>query len=429
MNLWDETLLHDSQKRAALTSDIDADVAIIGGGFTGLWSAFYLKTLDPSVRVVILEAERIGFGASGRNGGWCSALYPTSEGYAQIRPHLVDSIDQIGAFAKEHAPEVGFIKSGTITVARNRAQLARIEESTSPYESYLNKAALDSRIKMNGALGGLYTPDCAVIHPGRLVRALADYVEKLGVVIYENSRALTIEPNLVKCKTTSVRATSIIKATEVFSQNPRSHAPIYSLMVATEPLSEKIWDEIGLAQRESFSEALHLVNYGQRTIDNRLAVGGRGARYLFGSRLRAKHELDSRVHNEIIELVRNWFPILKKTRFTHRWGGAVSIPRDWHPYISWDKGCRIGRAGGYSGDGVSLSHLSGKTLAHLILQRDHPITSLPHVNWRNPIWEPEPLRWLGVNGSVLATDLADREEALTRRPSLIAKALNSFIRV
>ena len=282
---------------------------------------------------------------------------------------------------------------------------------------------------MNGALGGSYTPDCAVIHPGRLVRALADYVEKLGVVIYENSRALTFEPNLVKCSGASVRATSIIKATEVFSQNPRSHAPIYSLMVATEPLSEKIWDEIGLAQRETFSEALHLVNYGQRTIDNRLAVGGRGARYLFGSRLRAKHELDSRVHNEIIELVRNWFPILKKTRFTHRWGGAVSIPRDWHPYISWDKGCRIGRAGGYSGDGVSLSHLSGKTLAHLILERDHPITSLPHVNWRNPMWEPEPLRWLGVNGSVLATDLADREEALTRRPSLIAKALNSFIRV
>ena len=244
MNLWDETLLHDSQKRAALTSDIDADVAIIGGGFTGLWSAFYLKTLDPSVRVVILEAERIGFGASGRNGGWCSALYPTTEGYAEIRPHLVDSIDQIGAFAREHAPEVGFIKSGTITVARNRAQLARIEESTSPYESYLSKAALGSRIRMNGALGGLYTPDCAVIHPGRLVRALADYVEKLGVVIYENSRALTIEPNLVKCKTTSVRATSIIKATEVFSQNPRSHAPIYSLMVATEPLSEQIWDEI-----------------------------------------------------------------------------------------------------------------------------------------------------------------------------------------
>ena len=429
MNLWDETLLHDSQKRAALTADIEADVAIIGGGFTGLWSAFYLKTLDPSVRVVILEAERIGFGASGRNGGWCSALYPTTEGYAQIRPHLVDSIDQIGAFAQEHAPEVGFIKSGTITVVRNRAQLARIEESTSPYESYLSKAALGSRIRMNGALGGLYTPDCAVIHPGRLVRALADHVEKLGVVIYENSRALTFEPNLVKCKTASVRATSIIKATEVFSQNPRSHAPIYSLMVATEPLSEKIWDEIGLAQRESFSEALHLVNYGQRTIDNRLAVGGRGARYLFGSRLRAKHELDSRVHNEIIELVRDWFPILKKSRFTHRWGGAVSIPRDWHPYISWDNGSGIGRAGGYSGDGVSLSHLSGKTLAHLILKRDHPITSLPHVNWRNPMWEPEPLRWLGVNGSVLATDLADREEALTRRPSLIAKALNSFIRV
>lgn len=282
---------------------------------------------------------------------------------------------------------------------------------------------------MHGALGALYTPDCAVIHPGRLVRALAEYVEKLGVTIYENTRALTIEPNVVKSKDASIRATSIIKATEVFSQNPRSHAPIYSLMVATEPLSAEIWDEIGLAHRETFSEALHLVNYGQRTVDNRLAVGGRGARYLFGSQLRTKHEMDYRVHQEIMELVRDWFPILKKTKFTHRWGGAVSIPRDWHPYISWDKASGIGRAGGYSGDGVTLSHLSGKTLAHLILEKDDPITTLPHVNWNNPLWESEPLRWLGVNGSVVATDLADREEAITKRPSIIARALNSVIRV
>jgi len=429
MNLWDDTLLYNSRERERLTNDIDADVAIIGGGFTGLWSAYHLKRLDPTLRVVILEAERIGFGASGRNGGWCSALYPTTQGYSEVRPHLLTSIDEIGAFTHEHAPEVGFVKSGTITVARNRAQLARIQESTAPHEMFLSKGALLGRLGMKGALGGLYTPDCAVIHPGRLVRALAEQVEKLGVIIYEQSRALTIEPNLVKSKDGSVRATTIIKATEVFSQNPRSHAPIYSLMVATEPLSDELWSEIGLAHRETFSEALHLVNYGQRTLDNRLAVGGRGARYLFGSRLRAKHEMDHRVHQEIMELVRDWFPVLKKTKFTHRWGGAVSIPRDWHPYISWDKTSGIARAGGYSGDGVTLSHLSGKTLAHLVLERDHPITTLPHVNWQNPMWEPEPLRWLGVNGSVLATDLADREEAFTRRPSLIAKALNSFIRV
>lgn len=429
MNLWDDTLFHNEIERPRLTSDIDADVAIIGAGFTGLWSAYHLKTLDPSLRIVVLEGERVGFGASGRNGGWCSALYPTTAGYEQVRPHLLGSIDEIGAFAHAHAPEVGFVKSGTITVARNKAQLARIAESTAPHEEFLSKGALLSRIGMKGALGGLYTPDCAVIHPGRLVRALADYVEKLGVKIYENSRALTIEPNLVRCKDSSVRATSIIKATEVFSQNPRSHAPIYSLMVATEPLSDEIWSEIGLAHRETFSEALHLVNYGQRTIDNRLAVGGRGARYLFGSRLRAKHEMDYRTHNEIMELVREWFPVLKRTKFTHRWGGAVSIPRDWHPYILWDKSSGIGRAGGYSGDGVTLSHLSGKTLAHLILEKDDPITQLPHVNWENPTWEPEPLRWIGVNGSVLATDLADREEALTRKPSFIAKMLDSFVRV
>lgn len=429
MNLWDDTLFYQLKERPSLAQDIDADVVIIGGGFTGLWSAYYLKALDATLRVVILEGERIGFGASGRNGGWCSALYPTSHGYAEVRPYLLESIAEIGAFAHQHAPEVGFVKSGTITVARNKAQLARIQESTAPHETYLPKGALYSRIGMKGALGGLYTPDCAVIHPGRLVRALAEYLEKAGVTIYEKTRVETIEPSLVKTTTSSVRATSIIKATEVFSQNPRSHAPIYSLMVATEPLSDEIWSEIGLAHRETFSEALHLVNYGQRTLDNRLAVGGRGARYLFGSKLRAKHEMEYRVHQEITELVRDWFPALKRSKFTHRWGGAVSIPRDWHPYITWDRTSGIGRAGGYSGDGVTLSHLSGKTLAHLILEREHPITKLPHVNWQNPLWEPEPLRWLGVNGSVLATDLADREETLTRRPSVIAKTLNSFIRV
>jgi glycine/D-amino acid oxidase-like deaminating enzyme len=321
------------------------------------------------------------------------------------------------------------VKSGTLTVARNRAQLSRLRETLTRDSTLLSKEEINSRIKMRNSLGGTFTPDCAVIHPGRLVRALAQYLEKNGIRIYENSRALTIEPTLIKTAKGSLRATSIIKATEVFSQKARQHAPIYSLMVATEPLAEEFWEEIGLRQRETFTEALHLVNYGQRTLDNRLAIGGRGARYLFGSRLQRKHEMDHRTHMEIIELARDWFPILKKVRFTHRWGGAVSIPRDWHPYIHWDKESGIGKAGGYSGDGVTLSHLSGKTLAHLILERTHPISSLSHVNWQSPMWEPEPLRWLGVNGSVLATDLADREEKITRHPSRIAKALNSFIRV
>ncbi|MFM8253857.1 MAG: NAD(P)/FAD-dependent oxidoreductase, partial [Actinomycetota bacterium] len=211
MNLWDDTLFYNPKERPALSEEIDADVAIIGGGFTGLWSAYYLKSLDSTLRIVILEGERIGFGASGRNGGWCSALYPTTHGYDAVRPHLIESIDEIGAFAHNHAPEVGFVKSGTITVARNKAQLKRIQASSSLHETYLSKGALLGRIGMKGALGGLYTPDCAVIHPGRLVRALAEYVEKLGVIIYENTRALTIEPNRATTNNAAVRATSIIK--------------------------------------------------------------------------------------------------------------------------------------------------------------------------------------------------------------------------
>ena len=279
MNLWSDTLVYDEKERPWLSNAVDADVVIVGGGFTGLWAAYYLKTLDPSLRILILEAEGIGFGASGRNGGWCSALYPTTAGYELVRPHLLTSIEEIGSFAQQHSPESGFVKSGTLTIARNKAQLSRLRETVTDDVALLTGEEVRSRIHMRGAIGGTVTPDCAVIHPGRLVRSLARQVEHLGVQIFEKTRALSIEPKLVKTEKASVRATSIIKATEVFSQNPRHHAPIYSLMVATQPLSNEVWQEIGLAHRETFSEALHLVNYGQRTIDNRLALGGRGARY------------------------------------------------------------------------------------------------------------------------------------------------------
>ncbi|CAB4596306.1 MAG: FAD-dependent oxidoreductase [Actinobacteria bacterium] len=423
MNLWDATLNSKPVERASLRATEEVDVAIIGAGFTGLWSAFHLLSNKPDLKIAIIEKERVGFGASGRNGGWVSALYPSEMGADLVTPHLVQSIAEIGVFASKYAPDANFQKGGSLTIARNRGQLKRLKNNIGS-ATFLNQSETLSKFQLNGALGSLFTPDCATIHPGRFVRALADHVEQLGARIYEKSPALRNTDHKVSTPSGALIATTVISATEAFAKGSRERIPLYSLMVATEPIAEKLWDQIGLSNGESFAEASHLVTYGQRTGDNRLAVGGRGAPYLFGSLMRSAAENNSRIHDQIIAMVRTWFPPLANTHFTHRWGGAVSVTRDWQPFANFNQVTGEAKAGGYVGDGVTLSYLAAKTLADLILEKDSELTKLPFVNHTPPLWEPEPLRWLGVNSVVKLTDFADREEAATNQPSLLAKALS-----
>jgi glycine/D-amino acid oxidase-like deaminating enzyme len=423
MNLWDATLKNKSAERESLKKTEEIDVAIIGAGFTGLWSAYHLLSNNPDLKIAIIEKERVGFGASGRNGGWVSALYPSGIGADEVTPHLVQSINEIGVFASKYAPDANFRKGGTVTFARNKGQLKRLKNDIGS-ATFLDESETEGKVKVNGALGSLFTPDCATIHPGRFVRDLANHVEQLGVRIYEKSPALRKTDHKVSTPSGALIASSVISATEAFAKGSRERIPLYSLMVATEPINEKIWDQIGLSNGESFAEASHLVTYGQRTGDNRLAVGGRGAPYLFGSLMRSAAENNSRIHDQIIAMVRAWFPPLVDTQFTHRWGGAVSVTRDWQPFANFNRANGQAKAGGYVGDGVTLSYLAAKTLADLILEKDSDITKLPFVNHTPPLWEPEPLRWLGVNSVVKLIGLADHEEAATNQPSLIAKALS-----
>jgi len=422
MNLWDATLEDQSVERESLKKTEEVDVAIIGAGFTGLWSAYHLLSNNSDLKVAIIEKERVGFGASGRNGGWVSALYPSGVGVNDVTPHLVQSIDEIGVFASKYAPDANFRKGGSITFACNKGQIKRLKNDIGS-ATFLDKSETEEKVKVDGALGSLFTPDCATIHPGKFVRALADHVEHLGARIYEKSPSLRNSDHKVTTPSGALIATTVISATEAFAKNGRERVPLYSLMVATEPISEKIWDQIGLNHGESFAEASHLVTYGQRTADNRLAVGGRGAPYLFGSLMRPTAENNSQVHDQLIAMARQWFPLLVDTQFTHRWGGAVSVTRDWQPFANFNKANGQAKAGGYVGDGVTLSYLAAKTLADLILEKNSDITKLPFVNHTPPLWEPEPLRWVGVNSVVKLIGLADREEAFTNRPSLIAKAL------
>ena len=448
--LWRDTAGEETPPRSPLGGASACDVAVVGAGFTGLWTAYYLLREDPSLRVVVLEAETAGFGASGRNGGWCSALFPAGpdklarlpgSSYAAARAQhaaMRASVEEVGRVVAEEGIDAHWAKGGTVVVARTAVQLARARAEVEHAHqwgredlSLLSPAETAELVGMTRALGATYTPDCAAVHPLRLVRGLADAVERLGGTVHERTRVTGLAPGLVTTDHGTVRADVVVRATEGYTPGLSGHrravVPVYSLMVATEPLPDAVWDEIGLAGRPTFSEHRHLVVYGQRTADGRLAFGGRGAPYHFGSAVRPAHDADPDVWESLRRTLREMFPVLRDAAFTHAWGGPLGIPRDWCASVGLDRRTGMAWAGGYVGDGVSTTNLAGRTLRDLVLGRATELTTLPWVDHRSRRWEPEPLRWLGINAGLRAMSLADGEERLTRRESRIARAMAPLI--
>ena len=407
------------------------DVVIVGAGFSGLWSAHHLLNADPSLTIAIVEASGIGSGASGRNGGWMSALYPRSNEalaqhsspsqIAQLHLQLRNSIDAIGEFVKKENFDCGFSKGGSLVIARHESQLARISRDCDEDTHLLTANETKARINMTGAIGATFTPNCARINPAELVIGLAQSLARRGVSIFEDTPALICPDKSVEVGGKKVDTKIVIRATEAYRQRTREMIPIYSLMVATQPLPQDVFDEIGIAKNETFAEANHLVTYGQRTPDNRLAIGGRGAPYTWGSKRNLSSERHKKIHEHLRTMSTSWVPIVKKFEFTHAWGGAVGITRDWSPFVRFNGS--YAELGGYAGDGVTLSYLAALTLTELITDSESERTRLPFVQWQSPKWEIEPLRWLGVNSAIALSSFADWEERKSSKQSVVAKGL------
>jgi len=432
--------------RRSLPGPAAYDVAVVGAGFTGLWTAYYLSVADPTLRIAVLEAEVAGFGASGRNGGWCSALFPTpwralvraSSPAEALRLHreMAATVVEVGRVVDAEGIDAQYQRGGTVTLARSAAQLARIraEVATAHARGFayddvrlLDAAEAREQLAATDVAGGMFTPHCAAVHPARLVRGLARAVEARGVDVFEGTRVLEIGPGFAATGIGRVRADVVVRATEGYTPrlrgSRRAIAPVYSLMVATEPIPRPVWDTVGLADRQTFSDGRHVIIYGQRTADGRLAFGGRGAPYHFGSRVRPSYDDEPGVFGKLRDTVRELLPQLGDVRFTHAWGGPLGIARDWAASVGLDRATGLAWAGGYVGDGVGTSNLAGRTLADLILQRDTDLVTLPWVEHRSRRWEPEPLRWLGINAGLQAMRLADWEERRTDRPSRVARAM------
>ncbi|WP_144711760.1 FAD-binding oxidoreductase [Curtobacterium pusillum] len=425
----------DLTPRPPLDGDTTADVCIVGGGLTGLWTAWYLHQADPRLQIVVVEREIAGFGASGRNGGWCSALFPASAGslarrYGReaalaMRAAMRDTVDEVGRAAASAGIECDYVKGGTVLYARSAVQeRAARDEVASSAEWGDDMTWREARAgDAAGSAGVAWTPDCARVQPAALVRGLAAALEARGVRIAEHTPARSWAPGRVVTSHGTVSAGAVVIAVEGYgaqlAQTKRRILPLYSLMIATAPLPPAVWDRIGLEHGQTFSDYRHLLVYGQRTADDRLAFGGRGARYHWGSAITPGYDRVPRVFAHLRAALVDLFPAVADAPITHTWGGPLGVPRDWCASVTWDG--HVGTAGGYVGDGLSTTNLAGRTLADLVRGVSSPLTALPWVNHRSPDWEPEPLRFLGANAGLVATDLADREEALTGRPSLAAK--------
>ena len=450
LSLWHDSANENWVPRQPLSEDTEADIVIVGAGFTGLWTAYYLAKRDPALKIVVLEREVAGFGASGRNGGWCSAVFPAtlrkvstiSNGPSAIalQREMNDTIEEIGRVASEEGIDCHFAHGGYVSVARNRAQWERSKSEIANWRRWgfaedhmvlLDAKSAQSRFSATDVLGGTYTPHCAAIQPTLLVRGLARACERLGVEIYEQTPVTAIEPHHALTAKGAVRAKNVIRATEGYtSELPGMHrdiVPMYSLMVATEPLPPEVFTRIGLHSRETFSDKRHLRIYGQRTADDRIAFGGRGAPYHFGSTIRPSFDRDERVHRQLRRTLAELLPAVADYRFTHAWGGNLGIPRDWCPSVNYDAKTGVATAGGYIGDGVATANLVGRILTDLITGERSDLTRLPIVGHTSPEWEPEPLRWLGVNAGTALFTAADRTEGISGRPSRMAKAFWSIL--
>ena len=448
---WQESIASSLVDRSSVDSNLDVDIAIVGAGYSGLWTAYYLKQLQPDARIAVIEANQVGFGASGRNGGWCSGFLPMTlseierqhgrqqaiEMYQQSFATL-DEIEQVITLENINCD---YHRGGTIHGATNLVQRNRVIEDVKQLHDYgfddgdsrlLTLEESRTRINISGLLAASYTPHCAVIHPAKLVSALASVVERKGVKIYEHSRVVEISSRTLKMKDVRVRADVVIRATEGFTSQIRRHrrtlAPLYSYMVATEPLTKLQRDQIGWQNRETYHDARNMIIYVQITSDGRIAFGGRGAPYHFGSRVKPRYDHHDEIHQRIISSMHEVFPFTKDLEITHRWGGPLGVPRNWKPSVNFDPQSGIASLGGYVGDGVAATNLAARTLAHLITGDHHPLTKLAWVNHPSRKWEAEPLRYFGINGLLRLSSSMDNREYKTGKPDkLRSKILELFI--
>ncbi|GAA3745982.1 NAD(P)/FAD-dependent oxidoreductase [Salinactinospora qingdaonensis] len=429
--------LGTTERRRALPGPADYDVCIVGGGYTGLWSAYYLKKARPDLRVAVLEREFCGFGASGRNGGWLSAefsgsreRYAASHGKAAVvalQRAMMDTVDEVIAVTKTENIDADVVKGGMRLIACNAAQQARLHEEVRYLQEWgywpdedVSLLDPDHELRVAGALAMAHSPHAARIQPAKLAAGLAAVVERMGVDIFEDTLVTEIRPRdgaqpaAAVTAAGAVRAEHVIRATEGFtaalSGHRRQWQPVSSSMIVTEPLPAELWEYIGWHDCDVLGDVAHAANYLQRTADGRIAIGGPGVPYRFGSERDDKGVTRPQTIAELWRALTRLFPSVAQTPVAHAWSGVLAVARDWCPTVDLDRQSGLAWAGGYGSSGVAAANLAGRTLRDLVLERATDLTQLPWVGHTGRVWRPEPLRWVGTRVSHGLYRTADRRE-------------------
>ncbi len=430
-----------------LGSDLDVDVCIVGGGFTGLWTAYYLARAQPELRIAVLEKEFCGFGASGRNGGflgtrftWPRQRYAARHGTAAVTAlsdALFDTSAEVLQVLDREGIDADVSVRGSVMVAWTPPALARLRDSfrserrwgvTDDQERFVGARELRDRFGMPTALGAIETPGAIRVNPARLVRGLRRAVLAAGVAVHEATPAMAIGPRRVRTPSGVVRAPVVLRCVEAFSARlpdaRRRWLPMSSAMIATAPLPDSVWDTRLFRGTDLVDEYAHAFVYLQRSRSGRLLIGGRGVPYRYGSRLDHDGVVDRAdlTVRRLAAAAHRLFPDLGPVPIDHAWCGALAVPRDWCASVVFDPRTGMGSAGGYSGTGVAAANLAGRTLRDLVLGERSELTALPWVGHVARRWEPEPLRWMGAHTVAALYRWADRHESGRRRTSPLARA-------
>jgi len=444
------------QRGAAGLPDEEQDLVIVGGGLTGLWAAYLAAVDSPGAKITVLEAEEVGYGASGRNGGWLSPLIPGNRAvYAKAaRRRGEDGAAAVASFQREMNGAIddtlrileeegiqadqhrgGHLRVATTPAAMKRLELTHAADLAAGYRAedieLLDAEAVRKRIAIRPALGGMLTRTTARVDPAKLVHGLAAVAEAKDVRILEGTRATRIAPGAVTTERGTVRARTILTCLEAYSGQVESDArglgsrdiiPVNSSMVVTNQLPASVWERIGWQDRECLGDAAHTFVYAQRTADDRIAIGGRGTPYAFNSGTPGQGGVDARTVRTLRERLHLFFPDVRFT-IEHAWRGAIGVTRDWCAGITFDPATGIGVARGFAGHGVTATHLAARTLLDRAAGRDTALTRLPWNDHDSGRWEPEPLRWIGVHAMYRLFGFADRweESRHSQDTSLIAR--------
>lgn len=450
-SLWLEGVAQHLTPRQQLPGDHTCDIAIVGAGFGGLWTAYYLKQADPSLRVTVVEAEVAGFGAAGRNGGFVSSgiagsgtRYARNGGWDNVlraERETQRAVDEIGRVVSQEGIDCGYKKSGAMRVATSPPQVQRLHDLVVAKHRFglgsedIRMICAEERADLirgaHGVLAASFNPHSARVDPAKLARGLASACERLGVKLYERSPAERLSPHVVHCTTGRISAEVVIRATESYTiqerTERRSFLPLYSLMIATEPLSEQTWDALGWSDGLGIQDGRHLYYYAQRTVDGRIALGGRGAPYRLTDPISVDNEQDPGVYAKLCQTLREAFPAAAQARITHHWGGSLAVPRDWCMRTSFDRGTGLGFVGAFGGHGVTAANISGRTMRDLVLGHITDLTTLPWVGHRTRDWEPEPIRFVAARLIARALKSSDAYEERTGRAAKRARLVAPFL--